>query len=314
MELRECPECGCTATQEWEGQELDDLFISLNCPNGHGEITEEGLLRKAITDRDGSTTHIEVGKESLVICRGESPSERITTLLQTILRMGTPERDDAGVVDFAQASARKWNRKRAKRRFNRWLRDTNNDLPPIKDPRLRDLAERLIRDARSQIDAATDWTMEDLHRWAGDGFLQELKYYETRRDGEPVLLVRGEIPDTITGAFEQARECYRWGQYAASFGLCRIVLDIVITLIDQQKRDASWPLPVRDEFKPLLSCIPSDLLSDREKHWVSEFWTRSSSFLHGRGLLPGEDDAWSALQATATILNRLAGREAFSRN
>src|ERR1700687_2135618 len=100
-----------------------------NCPHGHGEISEEGLLRKGITNIDGSGTHVEVGREGTVICRGGSPSEQVTVLLETILRMETSVRTDNETFDFAQASARKWNRKRAKRRFNRWLRENNNDLP-----------------------------------------------------------------------------------------------------------------------------------------------------------------------------------------
>jgi hypothetical protein len=96
-------------------------------------------------------------------------------------------------------------------------------------------------------------------------FLNALKDYEVRRDGEPVLLVRGEIPDNVAQAFRQGRECYRWGLYAASFGLCRIILDAVVTFLDERKRDATWPQPVREEFKPLLNSIPPDLLSDMEK-------------------------------------------------
>lgn len=264
MEVRECPECGSAAAEEWQSEESDDFSVFLRCPSGHGEITEEGLLRKTVTKLDGSKTYVEVGKEGVVISRGDDPSERITTLVEAILRLETPEGTDLAVLDFAQASARKWNRKRAKRRFSRWLRETSNDVPPIKDPGLRDFAGRLIWDAQNRREASSDWTTEDLSRWAGDGFLQELRDYEIRRDGEPVLLVRGEIPDAITRAFQQARECYRWGLYAASFGICRTVLDIVVTLIDEGKRDASWPLPVRDEFKPLLSCIPTDLLSDQK--------------------------------------------------
>jgi len=305
MEARECPECGAVTNP-------GDNFDFPNCPNGHGEISEEGLLHKAVINIDGSETYVEVGKEGVIVCRGENSSEKISTLLETILRMEIPERTETGTLDFAQASARKWNRKRAKRRFNRWLRENNNDLPPIKDARLRDLAARLIEDTQKRIDASSGWTSDDVLRWGADGFLNELKAYEVRKDGEPVLLVRGEIPDDITQAFRQARECYRWGLYAASFGLCRIILDAVVTVINERKREVTWPPPLREEFKPILNSIPSDLLSDKEKSWARKFWERSSNFLHGRGALPGEDDAWGALSATATILDRLAGREAFS--
>ena len=246
-----------------------------------------------------------------MISRGDDPSEQITTLVETISSLETPEGDDSGVLDFAQASARKWNRKRAKRRFNRWLRETSNDIPPIKDARLRDFAKRLIWDVQNRTDASSDWTTKDLSRWAGIGFLQELEGLRNSERRRARLLVCGEIPDAIKRAFEQARECYRWGLYAASFGLCRIVLNIVVTPRVLGKR-SSWPLPVRDEFKPLLNCIPSDSLSDREKHWVAGFWTRSSGLLHGKGALPGEDDAWAALQSTVTILHRLTAKEAFS--
>jgi len=304
MEAQDCPECGARAFKGWED-------TSPKCPNGHGEITEEGLVSKTIINLDGSKTYATIGKDGGVICCGANHSEQITALLETILRTEEPARSDMGIFDFVQASTRKWNRKRANRLFGRWLKESDNNLPAIRDGRLRDLADRLIRDAQNQVEGSSGWTMEDLDRWSSRGFLYELKLYEIRRDREPALLVRGEVPETVTQAFRQAKECYRWGLYGASFGLFRIVLDIVVTLIDELKRDASWPQPVREDFKPLLSCIPNDLLSDREKTWAAGFWTHSSNFLHGRGPLPGEDDAWAALQATATILDRLAGREAF---
>jgi hypothetical protein len=305
MEMEPCPECGSTAT--W--LDLDSVLPS--CPKGHGQITEEGLLCKTISKLDGSKNYIEIGKEGHVICEGENPSDRMVALLKTILSLETREQSNSGLLDFAHESARKWNRKRAKRRFIRWLRESRNNLPPIPDARLRDLADRLIREARDRTDAGAYYMMEDLDRWSSYGVLQELKEYEIRRDLEPVLLVRSEIPGNVSKSFRQARECYRWGQYAASFGLCRIILDIVVALIDEEKRDSTWPEPMRDEFKPILNCIPSNLLSDREKDWIANFWTRSSNFLHGKGSLPGEDDAWDALQATATILDRLVAREAF---
>jgi hypothetical protein len=309
METIECPECGAVGREKVDD---DWNWSPPECPNGHGEMTEEGLLRKTIINLDGSKTYTEVGKRGVVICqsRSENRSEWISSLLETILRL-EPQQSDAGVIDFSEASARKWNRKRAKRRFGRWFRGTNNDLPPITDVRLRELAYGLIGEARDQAESESCWTTEDVSRWGGDGFLQQLKDYEIRREGEPVLLVHPEIPDDITGAFQQARECYRWGQDAASFGLCRIVLDTVIRVIDERRRDASWRQPIREEFKPLLNCIPPDLLSDSEKEWVSRFWTRSSDFLHGRGPLPGIEDAWDSLQATATILDRLVRRGAF---
>jgi hypothetical protein len=124
METRECPECGAATTNP------GDLDFP-NCPNGHGEITEEGLLQRTIINSDGFKTYVEVGKEGVVVYRGGSPSEGMTALLETILRMETPERSDTGILDFAQENARTWNRKRAKRRFSRWLRESNNNLPPI---------------------------------------------------------------------------------------------------------------------------------------------------------------------------------------
>ncbi|MGC1341006.1 MAG: hypothetical protein WA854_01690, partial [Candidatus Binataceae bacterium] len=88
-------------------------------------------------------------------------------------------------------------------------------------------------------------------------------------------------------------------------------LDISVALIDERKRDNNWPRPAREEFRSILNCIPSDLLSAAEKKWVSQFWARSSAFLHGKGPLPAEEDAWTALQTTASILDRLAARGAF---
>ncbi len=287
------------------------MISSLHCPNGHGEINEEGFLCKRIINEDGSEIYREIGKQGLVISQGNTSSQSMATLLETISRLESPEVTQSDVVDFAEASARKWNKKRAKRRFNRWLRQAENDLPPIRDARLHDLAQRLVEDARSRIDNSPGWTSEDVLRWGGNGFLCELKAYEIRRDGEPVLLVRSDLPVHVIQAFKQARECYRWGLDAASFGLCRIVLDIVVSLIDERKRDISWPQPVREEFRSILNCVPSDLFSDAEKRWASTFWARTSAFLHGRGMLPGEDDACDALQNTATILDRLATRGAF---
>jgi hypothetical protein len=270
------------------------------------------LLDKLISNADGSKSYVEVGREGTIICRGGHSWCDVPSLLATILRLETPEATNLAVVDFAEANTRRWNRKRAKRRFKRWLRENDNYLPAIADARLRELADQLIRDVQERVDTSGRWTVDDISRWGGNDLLQKLKDYEIRKETEPVLLVGGDVPEVIRRSFNEARECYRWGLNGACFGLCRMVLDIVIRVIDEAKRDSTWPVPLRDEFKPLLQCIPSNLLSDREREWVSKFWRQSSNFLHGGGFVPGEDDAWSALQVTATLLDRLAGRKAFS--
>jgi hypothetical protein len=220
METRICPSCGAVTTDEFTGYDKP----SFECPNGHGAVTEEGLLSQLITNVDGSKSVVEVGKGNFVISRGSTPSDRLTSLLDAILRLETKKPTDETVADLRQRSATNWNLKRAKRRFRRWLRDYKNDLPTITDSRMLELAERLRND-QSQVRTDNGWSMEDILRWSSSGFLYELKQYEDRLDEEPLLLVGEEIPQAIRKAFQQARECYRWGLYAAAFGLCRIVLE-----------------------------------------------------------------------------------------
>src|SRR5713101_2650383 len=194
MEQRKCPECDSVATEKFEGWD-EWIWSPPECPNGHGLITEEGLLL---------TSSGEVGKGGLVISYGDSPASCFATLLETISRLDRPDPSGNEVLDFARASDKRWNRKRAKRRFHRWLRETDNNLPPITDPRLRECAKRLTEDARSQVEASTCWTMEDLERWGRSGFLQELTDYESRRDAEePILLLADDLPERIGQAFKQ---------------------------------------------------------------------------------------------------------------
>jgi hypothetical protein len=267
-EVRECPECGALAEQSrWD--EFEEGLQFPNCPKGHGRITEEGLLDKVISNADGSKSYVEVGRGGSIICSGGHTWCDVPSLLATILRLQTPEASKPAVVDFAEANARRWNRKKAKRRFKRWLRENDNYLPPIADGRLRELADQLVWDAPERVDTSGRWSFDDISRWGDNDLLSKLKDNEIRTETEPVLLVRGEIPEVIRHSFNEARECYRWGLNGACFGLCRIVLDIVIRVIDETKRDASWPQPLRDEFRAVLHSIP--LLSDSERARVSNF-------------------------------------------
>jgi hypothetical protein len=176
---------------------------------------------------------------------------------------------------------------------------------------LKELASHLRRCAQQDVDISAGWTIEDLTRWGGSELLQELKDYEIRKDTEPVLLVCSEVPENITDSLRQARECYRWGLFAACFGLCRIILELTVNFIDENKRAASWPSPIGSEFKAILNSFPPDVLSEQDRKWIGKVWSRSSEFLHGRGQLPAEDDAWDALQGSVTILERLAARNTF---
>jgi hypothetical protein len=164
-------------------------------------------------------------------------------------------------------------------------------------------------DLQERVNTSGHWTFDDISRWGDNNLLSKLKDYEIRKDTEPVLLIRSDVPDIIKRSFEQARECYRWGLYGACFGLCRIILDVTVRVIDETKRNA---IPVHDEFGPLLNCIPDNLLNESERKSVSKFWTQASNFLHGKGPWPGKDEAWESLHFTAIIVDHLAGRTAFS--
>ena len=92
MEKQECPECGALSIEDIES-DYDGLGLSISepyCPNGHGTLTNEGLLNKKIVTCDGSTVPAEVGKADFVISQGANDSEQLTSLLQTIRSLEEP--------------------------------------------------------------------------------------------------------------------------------------------------------------------------------------------------------------------------------
>jgi hypothetical protein len=113
-ETRECPQCGAVA-ESWRWDEFEAGLRFPNCPNGYRSITEEGLLSTYILNSDGLQTWAEVGKQGVVISQGRNPAERITSLLESILRLEGPQAGETGVAAaMAAVSAREW-------RFVRYL-------------------------------------------------------------------------------------------------------------------------------------------------------------------------------------------------
>lgn len=296
MEQLKCPLCGSEAIELEvieDGSEagIDEIGIGPPvCPGGHGLITEEGLL----LTREG-----EVGKGGFVISRGETDSAKITSLLQSIRDLEFVPSSSKNVVDLAQQRAKGWNRKRAKRRFRRWLSDYDNSLPPIPDAELRSLAERLLaEDQRKVQDSSHYWENDDLIRWMEYGLIDQVQRYEALRGSEPVLILAGAIPEDVRHAFDEAKECRRWGLNEACFALCRRIIDIALRSV--------WPTPVGGTFNTKVARC--DALSPEEKTWINRFWERSSNFLHGK---EEAGDAWQKLETIAAILQRLAERGAF---
>jgi hypothetical protein len=78
-------------TEQSRWDEFEERLQFPNCPNGHGAITEEGLLTKVVANLDGSETYVEVGREGTTISSGESFGGDVISLLETILRLETPE-------------------------------------------------------------------------------------------------------------------------------------------------------------------------------------------------------------------------------
>jgi hypothetical protein len=79
-----CPDCGAparavSAVSITGPQCEDDYFADLfECPNGHGEVTEDGLLLKQVTALDASAIVCQVGKGGFVRCLSRSFFVRTT--------------------------------------------------------------------------------------------------------------------------------------------------------------------------------------------------------------------------------------------
>lgn len=141
------------------------------------------------------------------------------------------------------------------------------------------------------------------------GFLQELKEYESRKEGEPILLFSEEIPGPLGKAFQQARECYRWGLFVATVGMCRVVLETAVRLAAERKREPSWPQQIDKNFKDRLSCVPHHLLSPTDRKRAEKIWDDCNTALHEAEASFGDDDAWQTLTDTAAIVATLANRD-----
>jgi hypothetical protein len=308
MGRRVCPECGSDAVTNWLATTdfLEDLQSTIECPNGHGEITEEGLLLKLESGQEGATIVSEVGKRGQVICQYGGTYNLVETLLRAILQLENQIGRVDKIVDIEEVSSRQWNRKRAKRRFVKWLKENNNDLPALKDPVLLQLAQRLRSESLESGGTTSDsYSMDDILRWSSRGFLQELKEYELRMEQEPIRFSLEEWPASLKKAFDQARECYRWGLFVATVGMCRVILETVVTLVDAQMRKPSWPRPIDSTFKSIVNSIPPEILSLKAQEHAKSIWDDCNTALHEPGASFDEDDAWQTLHYTAAIASEL---------
>ncbi len=67
------------------------------------------------------------------------------------------------IVDIEEVSSCQWNRKRAKRRFVKWLKEHNNNLPALKDPVLLQLAQALRSESLGSRGTTSEWySMDDI--------------------------------------------------------------------------------------------------------------------------------------------------------
>jgi hypothetical protein len=119
----------------------------------------------------------------LVLSRGRTSAERVSDILQTILRLEEQRSRQGKIVEIERANQRIWNLDRANRLFCSFLEHSDNWLPSISDPLLLELVRRLRNEQADEAETSSDdWSMENLHEWVGGGFIYELKYYEhTRR-------------------------------------------------------------------------------------------------------------------------------------
>ncbi|MDO8433961.1 MAG: hypothetical protein Q7S58_16300 [Candidatus Binatus sp.] len=297
-----CPQCGADAHRGLvaDGDEVD---WSARCANGHGEVTEDGLLLTTEKAADGYEVTQEAGKDGRVICRYGGPWKIADTLLQSILDLERQRLGPGKTVDLLSAKKIQWNLKAAKRRFRRLLNRSNNNLPPIEDQSLRELAAELLDEYRKGMWTGDDawYSDDDLMRWSQEGFFQELKDYELRKSREPMLVLSKLLPEPLSTAFHQVRECYRNGLFVGTVGMSRVILEDVV-------KRASGDLEDGSSFVQMVYRLPESLLQTRDKQKAIRLKFDSNTVLHAAGVGFSESEAFLHFSGVAEIVSILANK------
>jgi hypothetical protein len=144
--------------------------------------------------------------------------------------------------------------------------------------------------------------MEQLHEWVGSGFIYELKEHDLRVRTEPLLYSSDEVPEALRRAFDEARECHRWGRFLAAVGLSRVIVENAIKQISKVlKAVGSQDRPFREHVQS----ISPDVLPESDKERAMSVWDKGRFALHKPGAIFGEDEAWQALYDAAMVVARL---------
>jgi hypothetical protein len=219
-----------------------------------------------------------------------------------MLRLEEQRSRQGKVINIEQANQRIWNSTRARRLFRRLFHDNDNKLPAIDDVAVVELA-RQLRDEQAEEtrESGDDWSMEDLHEWVGGGFIYELKHYDLLKRTEPLLYSSDQVPEALRRAFDEARECYRWGRFLAAVGLSRVIVENAIKQVSNPRAAGSQDRPFREHVES----IPPELLPESDKARAMSVWKKGRFALHRPGEIFNEIDAWQALDDAATVVARL---------
>lgn len=285
-----CPRCG-TEGKDPFADRSGDLWAKLGCSVCGLELTPEGLLVEG---------NREIGKKDVLI---HEVGESLETLLKRVAQLENHAQQIGKVVDIETAGT-SWNAKTARRRVRRWVFEHDNKIPPIRDEDLRKLIQRIMAEGETPLGDRDD-ILEQYNRYWSNGLWLRLEYYERRKMDEPMLILADELPKEIRSAFLEARECYRWGLFTAAVGFCRVILENVVKLTYELRRDSSWPSPIDDSFHSLVNCLPDKLLSVKERERVKEIRRQCNDALHNAAASFSEYEAWLALSDTVAIVTRL---------
>jgi hypothetical protein len=281
-------------------------------------VTPEDLIVRQLPAQDGWTLVQEVGKLEYVIYEYRVHEDPSDPELFTIDHSGLEfllarleelenrcEEMRAAKPTPIELPAWRWNRKRAARRFRRWVRDYS--LTALEIPEhIHGLVNRVLADeSEVHTEHDVDWWLKKL--WE-QGEIWELEEYERRKQERPIL-VATELNDAVRALLSEASEAYFHGLFRATVALFRALLEDAV----KQVLRTQGIFPIRPDnivfFRTLLKSIPSRFWSNEELDIANnEIKDRGDAAMHEGQARFTEDEARRILVLTTRLIQALVNR------
>lgn len=310
MSAKRCPNCSGEAKDPGFPSADDPPWAGgLHCPRCEVELTPEELVVERTTDVKGHPLIREIGKGGFVIWEYRPDDARIESLLSRIAELDEDREAAPGEPIPLEQGVRKWNRKRAARRFRRWCLECDNRFLEIEDDRLRSLAQNILLERpEPELDGAL-WDRVFAETSSNqNGHLDRIFNYESTKASEPAVPFKDLRPETKR-ALREAQEAHRWGLRVATAALCRVVLEDVVRRAAASYAAERGPSALFREdspFKTLLDWIPPEALTARARERALEIWREASAAVHKAGTsVDAELMYFHTLRIAQILLNRV---------